>query len=290
MNLRQLEILTTVVQTGSFTGAAKVLHMAQPAVSIAIRKLESEFETQLISRAEKVSPTAEGLVLLEHAEKLLTQMKLAKQAMSDLKQLNKGVIRLSTTPILGNYFFPEKIEKFKKQYPNIDFQIINQGTVENLDLLRQQRCDIAITNIENPTRELEISPLEPQEIVACASSESVLAQNKYITMKQLLEQPLAVYKVEHKLRDIIEKACDEHNMTAHIILETDLTGILLKTVANNNALALCLKSITTHEKGIVALPFNKPLFLRPGICWKKNSYLSAANRTFIEFLREETLD
>jgi len=287
MNLRQLEILTTVIQTGSFTGAAKVLHMAQPAVSIAIRKLESELEIQLISRADKISPTAEGLVLLEHAKKLLAQMQLAKQAMSDLHQLDKGLIRLSTTPILGNYFFPEKIEQFKKQYPNIDFQIINQGAIENLELLRQQRCDLAVTNIENPTSDLDILALEPQEIIACVSSKNPLANKKKINMKNLLKQPLAVYKAKHRLREIIERACEEYDMTAHIILETDLTGILLKTVASNSASALCLKSITEHEREVTALSFNKPLFLKPAICWQKNSYLSAANRAFLHFLKNQ---
>ena len=72
MDLKKLKIFSQVAHEGSFTAAAKQLHMAQPAVSIAVRKLEQELELELFHRRDRqISLTVEGAVLLRHSEQIL---------------------------------------------------------------------------------------------------------------------------------------------------------------------------------------------------------------------------
>ena len=242
MNLRQLEIFTTVISSGSFTKAANKLHMAQPAVSIAIRKLEQILDMQLISRADIIKPTAEGEVLLQHAEQLLADMLLTRQAMEDLQQLKTGTVRLSTTPILGDYLLPDKIQHFKEHYPDINFQITDQGTIANHEPLNKQQCDLGVVDMENIPTTMTATPLQEQEIVVCLPQNHPLTTQTHITMDTLLQQPLALYSEGHILREIIDQACGKQQQTT-IILETDFTGILLHTIKNNNGVGICLKAI-----------------------------------------------
>jgi DNA-binding transcriptional LysR family regulator len=288
MNLRQLEIFTTIAESGSFTAASKKLHMAQPAVSIALKKLEEHLGIQLICRSDNALPTAEGTVLLLHAKRLLNQMQTTKQAMSDLNALDSGLVRFSTTPILGNYFFPDKVQAFNSLYPNIHFKITHQETIEEQRQLREQQCDMAIVNMESVPKDMEAIALNQQEIVACTAINHPLATQQSLLIQDFLKQPLALYQREHTLRKIIDNAASHLNITPCVVLESDLTEMILQAISHNMGIGLCLRNITRHEKNLAILPFDKPLFLKLGLGWKKEAYLSSANRAFIDFLQKNT--
>ncbi|MFT5117125.1 MAG: LysR family cyn operon transcriptional activator [Kiritimatiellia bacterium] len=286
MNLRQLEIFTTVIAVGSFTEAAKILHMAQPAVSIAVRKLEDRLGSQLICRVDNLTPTAEGAVLLAHAKQLLSDMRVTKQAMVDLTELKTGLVRFSTSPILGSYFFPKKIKAFQDLHPNIRFQVIHQETINERQMLDEQRCDMAIVNMEDIPKGMEAIPLGQQEVVACISPDNPLATKTTLDLAMFLQQPLVLYTENHSLRQVVNQASASLNINLSIIVESDLTGMILKMIGQNIGIGLCLRAIADHEKELVILPFTKPLFLQLGFGWIKDRYLSAANRAFIDSLKE----
>ena len=118
MNTRHLLYFSTLAQTGNFTQAAKQLHIAQPALSIAIKKLEHELDLQLFHRNDRrITLTGEGTVLLEHARRVLQQIEDARLAMEELKGLEKGEVCLGVPGMLGSYYFPERFMAFKQRYP-----------------------------------------------------------------------------------------------------------------------------------------------------------------------------
>ena len=93
MDLKQLGYLLAVRDAGSFTRAAQALHVAQPAVSMAIAKLEQQLDLRLFDRQDRsVRLTPEGEVLCRHAERLLRQMHQAEAEMAELKGLERGEI------------------------------------------------------------------------------------------------------------------------------------------------------------------------------------------------------
>lgn len=284
MNLRQLEIFSTVIHEGSFTQAARKLNMAQPAVSIAVRKLEERLELKLIHRADDITPTAEGYILLEHAHQLLNDMRLTQQAMSDLHELKAGQVRLSTSPILGNYFFPEKIQAFRKHYPNIEFQIHYQKTISERHLLDLQQCDLCVVNMQEIPKDFDAVFISQQEVVACVAPTNPLAKKKNLAIAEAIKHPTALYCEGHTLRNIMDREYKKRQITPNIIMESDLTGMILQTVANTQSIGLCLRTISQHEPAINVIPFKKPLYLNVGIGWKNNTYLSAANRAFVDFM------
>ena len=91
MDLRKLQIFATVAELGNFSQAAASLHMAQPAVSIAVRKLESELDVCLLDRSgRRATLTAEGRNLLSRAQISLAQVEELKRSTSDMKNLLQG--------------------------------------------------------------------------------------------------------------------------------------------------------------------------------------------------------
>ncbi len=95
MEVRQLRHFVTVAEWESFTLAAQQLHIAQPALSISIKKFEQQLGVTLFKRDErKVALTHEGEVLLEHAKRILQQVNDAQLAVDELKGVVKGEVRL----------------------------------------------------------------------------------------------------------------------------------------------------------------------------------------------------
>jgi len=107
MDTRLLTYFAAVAKYQNITHAAKALHIAQPALSVAIKKLESQLELELFRRNErKIALTHEGEVLLTHAKQILQQLDDATLAMKELRGLEKGEVRLGVPSIMGSYYFP----------------------------------------------------------------------------------------------------------------------------------------------------------------------------------------
>ncbi|MGC9492467.1 LysR family transcriptional regulator, partial [Vibrio genomosp. F10] len=129
METRHLKHFVKVAELGHFTMAAKALHIAQPALSISIKKFEQQLGVVLFKRQDrKVELTHEGKVLLEHAKRILQQLDDAKLAMDELIGLEKGEVRLGAPSMMGSYFFPEILMAFKSHYPNLKLTLVDAGT------------------------------------------------------------------------------------------------------------------------------------------------------------------
>ena len=124
MDVKQLRFFQGVAECESFTKAAEQLHIAQPALSIAIKKLEDELDVLLFNRRDrKISLTAEGEALLLHAQSILQGVNNAKQEIADLRGLLKGEVRVGLTPMLSSFFFTKIIASFKQSHPGLRISI-----------------------------------------------------------------------------------------------------------------------------------------------------------------------
>lgn len=288
MNLRQLEIFRCVAERLSFSGAARQLHMAQPAVSIAMRKLESELGMALFQRARRrIQLTAEGEILLGHAGHLLQQYAQARREMGELRGLEAGVVRFSTTAMLGTYYFPGRIAAFRRRFPAIGIQVFNEGTRGALRLIADGAIDMGVVNLGESHPGLEVCPLVDEELVVCVSNRHRLARRKSITKGDFCAQQLVVYSEKYFLRELVTRIHREAGVEPKIIAETDLLGLIMELVREGEGLSIGLRSAALAEPGIVGIPFSDPMSLRLGMAWKRNLRLSIANRAFIDFLREE---
>lgn len=117
MEVRQLRHFVTVAEWESFTLAAQQLHIAQPALSISIKKFEQQLGVTLFKRDErKVALTHEGEVLLEHAKRILQQVNDAQLAVDELKGVVKGEVRLGAPSMMALTFSRKSLWRLKATF------------------------------------------------------------------------------------------------------------------------------------------------------------------------------
>lgn len=120
MTLEQLRIFLAVVEHLHFTRAAEDLYITQPAVSAAVQSLEKEYGIKLFHRVgRRVEITDAGEMLKAEARKIIDQVALTERGLKELTSLHRGEIRIGSSLTIGNYWLPERISKFKQQYPGI---------------------------------------------------------------------------------------------------------------------------------------------------------------------------
>ncbi|UTV26667.1 LysR family transcriptional regulator [Photobacterium atrarenae] len=287
MDFRQLTYFVTLAETRNFTRAAERLHIAQPALSIAIKKLEHQLDLELVHRNErKVALTHEGEVLLEHAKLILQQVNDANIAMAELKGLEKGEVRLGLPSMLGSYYFPEILMGFKSRYPNLKLTIVEAGTQSIRRMLISGELDLGIIQNADVPDSLETEHLLRSQMVAVVSPEHPFARHKSIAFDAFFQQELVMFKAGYFHREFIDEVCHQYQLSPNIAFETNLLPMILKIVRNDFAITALLEMVTQHEPGLVPIPFAEPVFLDISIAWRKNGYLSVADRAFMEFVKQ----
>lgn len=287
MNTRLLTYFVKLVETENFTRAAEQLHIAQPALSVAIKKLEQQLDLPLFHRNErKVTLTHEGEVLLEHARLILQQINDANIAMAELKGFEKGEVKLGVPSMLGSYFFPEILMAFKRKYPNLKLTIIEAGTQSIRQMLLDDELDLGVIHNENVPERLETEHLVTSQMVAVVSEQHPLSSQPCITFEDFFKEDLVMFKAGYFHREFIDEICEKYHFEPKISFETNLLPMMLNIVRHDFSISALLELVTEHEKGVVAIPFEEPVHLNIAMAWRKNGYLSLADRAFLEFVNE----
>jgi DNA-binding transcriptional LysR family regulator len=290
MNLKRLEYFCQLALFGNFTRAANKIGIAQPALTIAIQKLEQEVELKLINRAEKNAVlTAEGKVLYKLASQLLSQAKQVELELEELKELERGTIRFGVSAMMGSYYFPQVLTAFKQEYPNIKIHLVDQGTAALEKMLLNGELDLALVrgDIENP--QLRYTELINEEIVAGMVSSHPLATQQTLSLTKFCQQPLVLFHEGYFLREVVSQHAKKNHLTLDIRMETNLIELQKSLVCNEVGITTCLSRILKDEHKMTSVPFTPKVEFKLSLAWKKSHYLSKASKAFITYL-SATLD
>ncbi len=289
MNLKRLAYFCQLVDVGNFTRAAQQIGIAQPALSIAIQKLEDELGLKLINRAEKNALlTAEGKVLYQSASKLLAQAKQMQLELQELKDLTRGSIQLGVSAMMGSYYFPVVLTAFKQQYPHITIDLIDQGTSTLEKMLLNGELDLAVIRAENENPQLRYGSILEEEIVAGMSVNHPFASRDSITLKEFCKEPLVLFHEDYFLREAVSQYSKKHGTSLDIRMETNLIELLRSLVKSKVGITTCLSMILRDEPEIKAISFAPKIELKLALAWNKNHYLSNASRTFVDYLQQNS--
>ncbi len=137
------EYVHTLAKLGSFSSAAKVLHISQPALSIAIKKYENELNFTIFDRTTSpLTLTPHGKVLFSHIEKVMLLEHNFKSAIDDLDITVHGNLKIGATQYFTSYILPTIISNFKNKYPEIEIEFIESNYVSLSDLLLDNKIDL----------------------------------------------------------------------------------------------------------------------------------------------------
>ncbi|MCC4797274.1 LysR family transcriptional regulator [Enterovibrio norvegicus] len=287
MDLRQLRYFISVAEHRSFTKAASTLHIAQPALSIAIKKLEASVGLPLFDRNERqVHLTHEGEVLLPHAYRILQHVEDASTEMAELRGLQKGEVRVGVPGMLGSYFFPSLLMGFKSKYPDLTLIVVEAGTQSIRQMLLDGELDIGVIHSQDVPATLETTHLISSQMVAVTSKDHPLADVKSMSFDDFFKEELVMFKKGYFHREFIDRICVERKITPHLSFETNLLAMILNIVRHGFAITALLEMVTEYEPSLVPIPFEEPVILDIAMAWRKHGYLSLADRAFIDFIQQ----
>ena len=290
MDLRQLNFFLQVASAESFTRAAERLHIAQPALSIAIRKLEEELDLLLFNRqGRKITLTAEGEALARHAQIIFKQVQEARQELDDLRGLLRGEVRVGITPMLGSFLFPQIISSFKQRYSGLQLFVNSDSTWNFQRKIAVGKLDIAVIAGEVPEG-LDSHLLVRDEVVACVHRTNRLAARQKASLHELLSVPLIHFTKGYHLRELIDQRAMMEGLTVNVVAETNLFALARGLVKEELGLAFFPKMIVGQDSQIAAISCDPPLFLDVAIVWRENAVLSRANKLFVDYIIQEVDD
>lgn len=285
MDTKALRYFHEVAKLQSFTLAAQQLGVAQPAVSMAIRKLESELNLSLFHRQDrKVSLTDEGRRLLPHAERILTALTDAEHEMDELRGLGTGEVRVGIPSMLGSYYFPPILMAFRHRHPSLNLSVIEAGTWQLRQMLEAGELDLAVIVSEFLPPELEARVFLTEEMRVTVAKDHPFAGRQSIDPQTFFDQELVMFQEGYFHRKIVDRLAREAGRTPNIVFQTNLIPLIKSIVKQGFGISTLLKLAVDGEPDLVSIPFSEPVWLELSIAWRRGSYLSRANTAFVNFL------
>lgn len=285
MDIRALRCFQMVAREANFTRAAEQLHLAQPAVSMSIKRLEEQLNLKLFHRTERrISLTDEGERLRLHADKILQAVADAELEMQELTGLSRGQVRVGIPSMLGSYYLPELLMGFRHSYPDIQLSVVEGGTTHIRKLIERGELDIGIVVDDGKPDELDKTHLLQEEILVCVSPDHPLAQQSSVRYTEFLNEELVLFKEGFFHRQVTEQMAKTHQITPKISFETNLIPLIQSVVRHGFGISALLRPAIDDAQDLIGLPFETPLRFDLSIAWQKQRYLSQANQAFVDYL------
>lgn len=196
MNLKQLEVFLSVVETRSFSRAAEATFITQSTVSQHISSLEAEFGLKLLDRTGKaVLPTAGGKILLEYSRQIVCKAREVPLALKRFKGLEDTVIKIGASNIPGSYMIPEALPLFIAHYPGVSLTVLQGDSRETLDRLKKEEIEVGIIGTLFEEKNINFEPLGQDIISLVVKRDHRWGREKQISPKELLRERFVIREV-----------------------------------------------------------------------------------------------
>jgi len=204
MNLKQLEYFVQVAELGSFSKAAVVLDIAQPALSRQVRALETELREQLFVRNGRgVALTEPGRRLFDHSVGILQLVTRARDDLGQSRDALVGRVTIGLPPSMGRQLTLPLIDRFKRELPDARLAIVEGLSTHIVEWVTTGRVDVGLVYNPEAQQGIEITPLL-QEPLGLVSRADVSATSTPLPMAELANYPLIVPERVHAMRRLLE--------------------------------------------------------------------------------------
>ena len=287
LDVKWLRQFAAIAAEGNITRAAERLRLAQPALSMTLKKLEQQLGTVLFHRRQgRLQLTEEGECLYQHAQRILSALTLAEQDMAALQSLSSGEVCIGIPNMLGSFYFPPLLMAFKHQYPGLSIRVIEAGTQDVLAKLCQGELGLGIVLTASLPPELNGLPLLREEMVAVVNGEHPARHQASISIEAFLAEELALFRHGFFHREYIDSLAKQRGLTPHIGFERNLIPLLKAVVRQGFAISAFLRMAIKDDDDLFAVPFTEPYFLDLCLAWPNNRPLSRAEQAFVEFMQK----
>jgi len=249
MDLKQIEYFVQVAELGSFTRAASVLRVAQPALSRQVRTLEVELRQPLFDRNGRgVTLTAAGARLLAHGRGILQQVERARQDLEDQRGAAAGLLSIGLPPSVSRTLTAPLVDAFRQRFPRATLSVIEGLSTYTLEWLAQGRIDCAVVYNATPAAAVDLLPVlqEPLFLVSArraatgpkadahanahAEAKSQVQRGPALSLAQLATRELVIPSRPHAIRMKLETVLAQAGLKPRVALEIESVPAILDLV------------------------------------------------------------
>lgn len=285
---RDIEIFRTVMTSGSATRAAKVLGLSQPAVSMALRRLEERAGLELFQRpGGKLQPTQQAQALLAEVQRHFVGMDVIEQRIRSLKQFGAGRVRIAAFPGLGTGFVPRVLADLAAAGTRsmVSLQVMGSQDVRSQVLRDEVELGIAAQDIS--TAGVEHALFAHYFGVVALPPGHPLARSSMVTPKQLARHPFVALHPDDAVSQRLDAILHAHGLQLQTVVETSYTFSLCELVRNRIGVALVnpVTAVDYLDAGLVFRPFSERLEFTALTMWPAGRPLSPFARQMLGAMR-----
>ena len=297
MTLTELKYIVAVARQKHFGHAAEACFVAQPTLSVAIKKLEDELGVLIFERGgTEISMTPLGAQIVAQAERVLEQTASIKEIAKQNKDPLAGPLRLGIIYTIAPYLLPSLVHNMIEQVPQMPLILQENFTLRLLEMLRQGELDAAIMALPFSEQGLLVQPLYDEPFVVALPRHHPWANRKSITAADLKSETMLLLGNGHCFRDQVLEVCPEmarFSSSADGISRT-FEGSSLETIRHMVASGIgitvlpraSVPDMAAKDGMLRYVPFSKPVPMRRVvIAWRKSFTRGAA----IEAVRQAVL-
>lgn len=288
MTVTQLECFLAIARAGHFGRAAEQLGKTQPALSVQIRRLETDLGITLFERiGRQVRVTSAGEILIPHAERIFADVQESRTKMLEVKGGSLGVVRIGVLPTVAAYFLPAVLAAFKAQFPEVTIVLREESRTGLLiPLIQNSEIDLAIALSATPSADLRSHVLLTETLSVAVGRKHPLARKSRVALPDLEHEKFILYKSpHHSTRQLTLEYCRNAGFDPKVEFESEQSETIQNLVAANLGITLLPDMVLERRLGS---DLRKVEILPPApsrtivASWKTGRYLATATRRFMQ--------
>jgi LysR family transcriptional regulator, transcription activator of glutamate synthase operon len=291
MELRQLRYLVALVDEQHFTRAAAREHIAQPALSQQIRRLEQEVGLALVERTtRRVTVTEAGRALVARARRILAEVDAASAEMQAFTGVRTGHVMVGTMHTMGPVDVSLALAVFHQRHPGVELTVREESSEELAEMLRDDVLDLAFLSVTErmESHGLRLHQLVSEELVVVLHQGHPLAGHEHVRMAELAEEQFISYREGARLRELLEFAGRSAGFDPQVQLESNESERIRRLVARQMGVAILPRSDAERPGADVAVaPLIEPSLRRDiTLACREGRRLAPAAVEFLDLSKE----
>lgn len=256
MELRQLRYLVALADERHFTRAAAREHIAQPALSQQIRRLEAELDLALVERTtRRVALTGAGELLVSRARRILAEVDDAQDELAALAGVRAGRLAVGALHTMGPVDLSLLLASFHRNHPAVELTVREQSSEELAEMLRDDVIDLAFLSVTEriQSRGLELHRLVSEELVAVLPTQHALAGREGLDLVELAGDPFISFRAGSRPRELLDSSAAAAGFEPRIALESNESRRIRSLVSSGLGVAILPRSDAAGPGAAVAV-------------------------------------
>jgi DNA-binding transcriptional LysR family regulator len=295
MQVDNFKIFADLVETNSFSKAARLNGITQSAVSQQARAMEKHFNNLLIDRSQKqFQLTREGNRVYQAAKEILHVYEKLMSELMEMRKVISGTIRISTIYSIGLHELPPFIKSFLTDFPSVNVRVeYRRSNLVYEDILHNS-VDFGLVAFPVKMRQIEIIPFREDRLVAICHPNHELARKTIADVSMLGEYKFISFDPDIPTRKAVDQIFKDNKIDAEPVMEFDNIETVKRAVEIDAGIAIAPQATVAHEvkQGTLAsVTLNGKGFTRPlAIIHRKGRVLTPAMKKFVKTLTGKEAD